>query len=79
MLCANLDGSESRGKWICMTESLCCLAETITTLLIGHTAIQNEKFNKKEKKIIKKPSTVQGHHLGKILLLTGSYICFWLI
>ena len=43
-------GRESRGKWICMTESLFCLAETITTLLIGHTAIQNEKFNKKEKK-----------------------------
>ena len=30
-----------------MTESLLCSPETITTLLIGYTLIQNKKFNKK--------------------------------
>ena len=40
MFCASLDG---RGVWgrmdtcICMAESLCCLLETITALLIGYT------------------------------------------
>ena len=28
-------------------ESLCCSLEIITTLLIGYTPIQNEKFKKK--------------------------------
>ena len=28
---------------ICMAESLCCSPETITTLLIGHSPIQNKK------------------------------------
>ena len=42
----SLDG---RGFWgemdmcICMAESLCCPHETITTLLIGYTPIQNKK------------------------------------
>ena len=35
---------------ICMTESLCCPSETITTLLIGDTPIQNIKFLKKQLK-----------------------------
>ena len=35
---------------VCMTQSLCCLPETITTLLIGHITIQNKKFNKTNKK-----------------------------
>ena len=49
MLCGSLDG---RGVWgrvdtcIHMAESLCCSPETITTLLIGYTAIQLEN-NKK--------------------------------
>ena len=40
----NLDG---RGVWgrmdtcVCVAESLCCPPETITTLLIGFTPIQN--------------------------------------
>ena len=44
MLCDNLD---ERGVWgrmdtcICMAESLHCSSETITTLLISCTAIQN--------------------------------------
>ena len=33
---------------MCMAESLCCSPETITTLFISYTPIQNEKF-KKEK------------------------------
>ena len=32
------------GMYICMAESLCCPPETITTLLIGYTPIQNKKF-----------------------------------
>ena len=35
---------------LCMTESLPCSPETITTLLIGHTSIQNKKFKRKKKK-----------------------------
>jgi len=30
--------------YICMAESLCCSPETITTLLIDYTPIQNKKF-----------------------------------
>ena len=49
MLCHSLDG---RGVWgrmnscICMTKSLHCSPETITTLLIGYSQIQNKKFKK---------------------------------
>ena len=32
---------------ICMAECLCCPPETITTLFIGYTSIQNKKFRKK--------------------------------
>ena len=48
----SLDG---RGVWgridtcVCMAESLCCSPETVTTLLIGYTPIQNKKFEKKKK------------------------------
>ena len=51
MLCSSLDG---RGVWgrmdtcICMAKSLCPSSETITTLLIGYTPIQNKKFMKKK-------------------------------
>ena len=46
MLHGSLDG---RGVWgrmdtcMCMAESLCCPPETITTLLISYTMIQNKK------------------------------------
>ena len=33
----------------CIAESLCCLPETIITLLIGYIPIQNKKFKKKKK------------------------------
>ena len=47
MLCSNLDG---RGVWrrmdmcICMAEFLCYSPETITTLLISYTPVQNKRF-----------------------------------
>ena len=53
MLCSNLDGKGSLGRvdtCICMTESLCCQPETITTLLISYTPIYNKKLKKKENK-----------------------------
>jgi len=34
---------------ICMAESLGCLPETITTLFISYTPLQNNKFKKKVK------------------------------
>ena len=51
MLCGSLDG---RGEWgrrdssICMTEFLCCPPETVITLSISYTPIQNKKFKKNE-------------------------------
>ena len=47
MLCGSLDG---RGVWgrmdpcICMTESICCSPEIMTTMLISYTLIQNKKL-----------------------------------
>ena len=47
MSCGSLDG---RGVWgrmdtcIYMSESLCCVSLTITTLLISYTPIGNKKF-----------------------------------
>ena len=34
-----------------MAESLCCLPETITTLLTGCTPIQNKKFRRRKKEL----------------------------
>ena len=52
-LCSILYGSlDGRGVWgrmntcICMAESLPCSPETVTTLLIGYSPIQNTKFKK---------------------------------
>ena len=56
MLCASLGG---KGLWwrldtcVSMVESLPCLPETTTTLLIGYTPIQNA-FGVKKIKILKK-------------------------
>ena len=33
---------------VCMAESLCCLPETVTTLLIGYVPKQNKKLKKKK-------------------------------
>ena len=57
MLCDSLD---QKGVWgrmdpcMCMAESLRCLPETITTLLIGYTPIQNVFGVKKPKVKFKK-------------------------
>ena len=51
MLCACLDGKRVWGRmdtWIGMAGSLPCSPETITTLLIGYTPIQNKKLKKKK-------------------------------
>ena len=53
MLCGSLDGTGVWGRMdtcICMAESLCCSPETITTLLMGYTLIQNKKLFFKKKK-----------------------------
>ena len=45
MLCGSLDGRRvwrRMGICRCMAKSLCCPPETITTLLISHTPIQNK-------------------------------------
>ena len=39
-------GGEFGGECICTAESLCCSPETITTLLISYTPIQNKKLKK---------------------------------
>ena len=47
MLCGRLDGKGAWGRMdtcICMAESLCCPPETITTLLISYTPVENKKF-----------------------------------
>ena len=46
VLCGSLDG-RGVGSRICMAESLCCPPETVTTLLINSTPIQNKKLKKK--------------------------------
>ena len=53
VLCGGLDGRGFGGEWThgyCMAESLWCPLETITTLLIGWTPIQNKKLNKIQEK-----------------------------
>ena len=49
MLCDRLNGKGVWGRMdtcIWMAESLRCSPETITTLLVGYTPIQNKKFKK---------------------------------
>ena len=49
MLCASLDRRAVWGRMdtcICIAESLCCSPDTITTMLIGYTSIQNKKLKK---------------------------------
>ena len=57
MLCGSLARKGGWGRMdtcICMAESLFCSPETITTLLIGYTTIQNKVFKKLKKKKKKK-------------------------
>jgi len=56
-LCSMICGSslDGRGVWgrmdtcICMAESLCCLPETIITLLNSYIPMQNKKFKNNTK------------------------------
>ena len=60
-------GGHFGGEWIhvhiCMAESLCCSPETITTLLIGYTTIQNKMFLKKNIYVI---PFIQGSKKAKL-------------
>ena len=49
----------------CMAESLCCAPETITTLLIGYTSIQNKVCQKIVPSSI--PPTPQFHFVETII------------
>ena len=56
MLFDSLDGRRVWGRMdtcICISESLFCLPETITTLLINLTPIQNKNFKIIKKKVLK--------------------------
>jgi len=57
VLCGSLDGrgvSEGEDTCICMAETLCGPPETITTLLLSYTPVQNKKFKRggKKKKLV---------------------------
>ena len=57
MLCGSLNGREVWGRMdicICVTESLRCSLETITTLLTGYIPIENKKLKKKRGVKVKK-------------------------
>ena len=61
-LCSTLYGSlEGREVWermntcICMTDSLHCSSESITTLLMSYTPIQNKQFFKNHLKGARRP------------------------
>ena len=54
VLCGSLDGTEvweRMDTWICMTESLCCSPETITTLFANHL-YPDKKFKKTQQVIL---------------------------
>ena len=57
--------SLKHGLCLCMTESLCCSPETITTLLISYTPIQNKKFFKKERKNARFENGLCNHRTGE--------------
>ena len=56
MLCGSLAG---RGVWgrvdLCMAKSLLCSAETVTTLLISYTLIQNKTLKKENLVLAQQP------------------------
>ena len=69
MLCGSLDGKGVCGRMdtcLCVVESLHCPPETVTTLLISYTLIQNKKF-----KIMKKNgSLAMTTHLHMVVYMT---------
>ena len=48
MLCGSMDGGGG-DTCLCVVESLCCSPESIITLLISYTQVQNKKFKRKKK------------------------------
>ena len=79
ILCASLDG---RGVWgrmdtcICKAESLYCSPETIKTLLIGYTPIQNVFGVKKIKnKILKRENGRSSFFLWYIYVCVCVCVC----
>ena len=62
--------------WISVAESLCCPPETITTLLIAYTPIQNKKL---KKKMTQRWSVLIYHRLPAILNNVGDKILLPLI
>ena len=74
MLCANLDGMGlgEMDTHTCMAEFPHCSPETITTLLIGNTPVQNVLGRKKKENIPKKKrveiSEGRGRWLGLIFI-----------
>ena len=61
MSCGSLDG---KGVWgrvntcICMAEPLYCSLETVTTLSISYTPIQNKKLKKESEKTTQKTKDI---------------------
>ena len=71
-LCGSLDGSLGANGYVhmyvhtctCVAKPLCCSPETITTLLISYTPIQNKKLKKLleiEQKMVTKNTLVLGN------------------
>ena len=68
MLCGSLDGRGFMGRMgtcVCMAEALRCSPETIITLLIGYTPVQNKKF-----KVWKKAWAGKWHNRGLLWALS---------
>ena len=61
MLCSSLDrrGFGGEGIHVYVAEPLVCPLETITTLLMGYTPIQNKKLKTTKKKISLEITTIQ--------------------
>ena len=63
-LAARMGGAFGGDICMCMVEFFCYPPETVTTLLISDTLIQNKKFNKNKKNDLETPLNVcVQHHL----------------
>ena len=60
---------------ICTAESLHCLPETITTLLIGYTPVQNKNFKKKKEKESVKEHLLSGRYVPGTILSVEVHAC----
>ena len=74
MLCGSLDGSGVWGRMdtcVCMAESLHCSLETVTTLLISYTQVQNKKLNKE---MIRQKKNSLSNALAFMILSKGTCV-----